>query len=62
MAYQLLNNAEQEIISLKNNIKLFKEQIKPESAYSLLNSDLLFKCIVFKSNDKARDMANILPK
>ncbi|SDP96190.1 8-amino-7-oxononanoate synthase [Mucilaginibacter sp. OK268] len=60
MAYQLLNNAEPEIISLKNNIKLFKEQIKPESVYPLLNSDSPIQCIVFKSNDKARDIANIL--
>jgi len=60
MAYQLLNNAEPEIISLRNNIKLFKEQINPESPYPLLNSDSPIQCIVFKSNDKARDMANIL--
>ena len=60
MAYQLLNNAEPEIINLKNNIKLFKEQINTESVYPLLNSNSPIQCIVFKSNDKARDMANIL--
>lgn len=60
MAYRLLNSAEEEIISLKNNIKLFKEQIKQESAYPLLNSDSSIQCIVFRSNDKAREIANIL--
>jgi len=60
MAYQLLNNAEPEIVNLKNNIKLFKEQINTESVYPLLNSNSPIQCIVFKSNDKARDMANIL--
>ncbi|MGN8068939.1 8-amino-7-oxononanoate synthase [Mucilaginibacter sp. SG564] len=60
MAYQLLNGAEQEISTLKNNIKLFKEQISLESLYLLLNSDSPVQCIVLKSNNKARDMANIL--
>ena len=60
MAYQLLNNAEPEIVNLKNNIKLFKEQINTESVYPLLNSNSPIQCIVFKSNDKAHDMANIL--
>ena len=59
-AYQLLNSAEQEIISLKNNIKLFKEQINTKSSYSLLNSNSSIQCIVLKENDKARGMANIL--
>ncbi|NHA07350.1 pyridoxal phosphate-dependent aminotransferase family protein [Mucilaginibacter sp. HC2] len=60
MAYRLLNSAEEEIISLKNNIKLFKEQIKQESTYPLLNSDSSIQCIVFRNNDKAREIANIL--
>ncbi|MBB6126405.1 aminotransferase class I/II-fold pyridoxal phosphate-dependent enzyme [Mucilaginibacter lappiensis] len=60
MAYRLLNSVKEEIIDLRNNIKLFKEQINPESAYPLLNSNSSIQCIVFKSNDKAREMANIL--
>jgi 8-amino-7-oxononanoate synthase len=60
MAYQLLNSAEQEIICLKNNIRLFKEQINTKSSYPLLNSDSSIQCIVLKDNNKARDMANIL--
>jgi 8-amino-7-oxononanoate synthase len=60
MAYQLLNNAEEEITGLKNNIALFKSQIKTNDNYPLLNSDSAIQCIVLKSNDKAREAANIL--
>ncbi|WP_419698822.1 aminotransferase class I/II-fold pyridoxal phosphate-dependent enzyme [Mucilaginibacter sp. NFX135] len=60
MAYQLLNSAEQEIIDLKNNINLFKEQITPKGTYPLLNSDSPIQCIVLGSNNKARDIANTL--
>jgi len=60
MAYQLLNSAEQEVIDLKNNIKLFKEQITSKGTYPLLNSDSPIQCIVLGSNDKARGMANTL--
>jgi 8-amino-7-oxononanoate synthase len=60
MAYELLNDTGQEIIRLKNNIKLFKEQISPKTTHPLLSSDSPIQCIVFGSNDKARDMANTL--
>jgi 8-amino-7-oxononanoate synthase len=60
MAYQLLNNADQEITSLKNNIDLFKNQIQTNDAFPLLNSNSAIQCIVLKSNDKAREIANIL--
>jgi 8-amino-7-oxononanoate synthase len=60
MAYQLLANANLQISGLKNNIALFKNQIEVNSAFPLLNSDSAIQCIVLKSNDKAREVANIL--
>ncbi|MDR6943936.1 aminotransferase class I/II-fold pyridoxal phosphate-dependent enzyme [Mucilaginibacter pocheonensis] len=60
MAYWLLSNADREIISLKNNIDLFKNQISPNNTFTLINSDSAIQCIVLKSNDKARETANIL--
>jgi 8-amino-7-oxononanoate synthase len=60
MAYQLLNSAEEAITSLKNNIDLFKSQVKTNDTYPLLNSNSAIQCIVLKSNDKARKVANIL--
>jgi 8-amino-7-oxononanoate synthase len=60
MAYQLLNNVSPEITSLKNNIDLFKNQIQTNDAFPLLNSNSAIQCIVLKSNDKAREIANIL--
>ncbi|MDN5284835.1 MAG: aminotransferase class I/II-fold pyridoxal phosphate-dependent enzyme [Mucilaginibacter sp.] len=59
MAYQLFENAEETITGLKNNIALFKSQTKAIDTYPLLNSDSAIQCIVLKSNDKAREAANI---
>ena len=60
MAYQLLEIAEATITGLKNNITLFKNQTKTNDTYHLLNSDSAIQCIVLKSNEKAREGANIL--
>jgi 8-amino-7-oxononanoate synthase len=60
MAYQLLNNADGEINSLKNNISLFKKYISLNNDFPLLNSDSAIQCIVLKSNDKARGAASTL--
>lgn len=60
MAYHLLNNAEEEIINLKNNIAYFKNHIYFNSDYPLLKSDGPIQCIILKNNDTARLMANTL--
>lgn len=60
MAYHLLNNAEEEIINLKNNIAYFKNHIYFNSDYPLLKSDSAIQCIILKNNDTARLMANTL--
>lgn len=60
MAYQLLNNSSEAISSLGNNIHLFKNKLKQNDTYPLLNSDSPIQCIILKSNNKAREIANIL--
>lgn len=60
MAYHLLNNAEEEIINLKNNIAYFKNHIYFNSDYPLLKSDSAIQCIILKNNDTARLIANTL--
>lgn len=60
MAYQLLNSADEEILSLKKNISIFKKHIEQSGAAPLLQSDSAIQCIILKSNDKAREMANAL--
>lgn len=59
-AYGMLNKAEDEIIRLKNNIRLFKEQIDFNPEYPLLPGDSAIQCIILKNNDNARQMANTL--
>ncbi|QEC74428.1 aminotransferase class I/II-fold pyridoxal phosphate-dependent enzyme [Mucilaginibacter ginsenosidivorax] len=60
MAYRLLNNAEEEIINLKNNIAYFKKHVDFNSDYPLLQSDSAIQCIILKNNDTARLIANTL--
>jgi len=57
MAYQLLLQASNEIELLRNNINLFKQKIKNNGTYPLINSDSAIQCIVLKSNEKAKDIA-----
>jgi 8-amino-7-oxononanoate synthase len=57
MAYELLENADDDIIQLKNNISLFKQGIGPNPAYRLLNSDSSIQCLLLNSNTKAKQAA-----
>ena len=60
MAYQLLQESTNEIESLRNNIKLFKQKIKSNDAYSLIKSDSMIQCLVLKSNRKAKEVSSYL--
>jgi 8-amino-7-oxononanoate synthase len=60
MAYQQLADADQEIETLKHNIHLFKEQIVSNTTYPLISSDSAIQCMVLKSNEKAKVLAQSL--
>ncbi|WP_413668591.1 aminotransferase class I/II-fold pyridoxal phosphate-dependent enzyme [Mucilaginibacter sp. Mucisp86] len=60
MAYQLLGNAQEAIISLKKNIELFKQEVNTGESFNLLNSDSPIQCIVLGSNEMARETAKQL--
>jgi 8-amino-7-oxononanoate synthase len=60
MAYQLLQRSGSEIELLRNNINLFKQKIKSNDAYPLINSDSMIQCLVLKSNKKAKDVSSYL--
>lgn len=60
MAYQLLEDSREAIISLKKNIELFKQQVNTGKNFTLLNSDSAIQCIVLKSNEMAREAAKRL--
>lgn len=60
MAYQLLEDSREAIISLKKNIELFKQQVNTGKKFTLLNSDSAIQCIVLKSNEMAREAAKQL--
>ncbi len=62
MAYQLLPGSANEIELLRNNIKLFKQKIKSNDAYPLINSDSMIQCLVLKSNKKAKEVSSYLQK
>ncbi|MEN0053480.1 MAG: 8-amino-7-oxononanoate synthase [Mucilaginibacter sp.] len=60
VAYAFLNNAGEEISQLQKNITLFKKEINVNETYPLRTSDSAIQCIILKSNNKARELANIL--
>jgi 8-amino-7-oxononanoate synthase len=60
MAYQLVARSGTEILQLQQNINLFKQGIKPHSAYPLLQSDSAIQCLILGSNDKAKHAAQQL--
>jgi 8-amino-7-oxononanoate synthase len=60
MAHQLLQESDSEIEKLKNNISLFKQNIKQNSNYPLIESNSAIQCIVLKSNEKAKAAAGQL--
>jgi 8-amino-7-oxononanoate synthase len=60
MAYQLLARSGADILRLQQNIHLFKQGIKPNTAYPLLQSDSAIQCLILGSNQKARQTAQQL--
>lgn len=60
MAYELLQQSSNEIKSLKNNIRLFKQKLKSSVESPLLESESAIQCIVLKSNEKAKEVADNL--
>jgi 8-amino-7-oxononanoate synthase len=62
MAYQLLQESAQTVEMLKNNIALFRQEMKFEPDYPLISSESTIQCLVLKSNEKAADVAACLQK
>ncbi|HEY2582029.1 MAG TPA: 8-amino-7-oxononanoate synthase [Mucilaginibacter sp.] len=60
MTYQLLQESEKEIDLLKKNISFFKKSITTRLDYPLLNSESAIQCLILKSNEKAREVAQNL--
>ena len=60
MAYKLMESSDKEIQKLRNNISLFKQNIKAED--NIISSDSSIQCLVVGSNEKARKMAVELQK
>jgi 8-amino-7-oxononanoate synthase len=60
MAYELLAGPDMEITSLKNNIRLFKQNIQSNELYPLKDSNSAIQCLLLKSNDKAKRLAQLL--
>ena len=57
MAYQLLQQSSVEIGQLRNNIKLFRQNIINNNTYPLINSGSAIQCIILGSNEKAKEIA-----
>jgi 8-amino-7-oxononanoate synthase len=62
MAYQLLQESETEIELLKKNISFFKRCIKNNFDYPVISSESAIQCIILKSNEKAKELAQNLQK
>jgi len=60
MAYELLDEADNEIAILTENIKLFKSKITLSNLYPLIESDSAIQCLVLSSNEKAGKLAAVL--
>jgi 8-amino-7-oxononanoate synthase len=60
MAYELVARSGADILSLQQNIDLFKQGVKYNPAYPLLQSDSAIQCLVLGSNDKAKQAAQQL--
>jgi 8-amino-7-oxononanoate synthase len=60
IAYQLLQGSQKEVELLKNNINLFKQKIKQNDNYTLINSESSIQCQVLKSNEKAKESSSHL--
>lgn len=59
-AYQFLHDANESVLTLNNNIALFKSNIIRHDEYSLIESESAIQCIVLKSNEKAKQIAAAL--
>jgi 8-amino-7-oxononanoate synthase len=57
IAYQLLQGSQKEVELLKNNIKLFKQKIKQNDNYTLINSESTIQCQILKGNEKAKEIS-----
>jgi 8-amino-7-oxononanoate synthase len=57
MAYQLLQQSSNEIGLLGNDINVFREKVKGNSAYPLISSESAIQCLVLKTNEKAKEVA-----
>ena len=60
MAFQKLLNSKNEIECLKNNICLFQLNIKSDSSINLNAGESAIKSLVLKSNEKTKELANLL--
>jgi len=60
ITYQLVVRSGADILQLQQNIKLFKQGIKPNPTYPLLQSDSAIQCIILGSNVKAKFAAQQL--
>lgn len=60
MAYELLRESDNTIDLLKSNISLFKETMRQNDNYPLINSDSSIQCALLKSNEKAKATATQL--
>jgi 8-amino-7-oxononanoate synthase len=60
MAYQHLQQSADEIENLKNNIRLFKQNIRHNDRYPLISSDSAIQCLLLNSNEKAKEVAERL--
>lgn len=58
MAYQLLQNAADERQALHNHIRFFKEHITNKDV--LISSDSAIQCLLLKSNERAKALADLL--
>ena len=60
MAYRFLQSHDELIQLLHTNIRLFKDNVKPNNEFPLIASDSAIQCILLKSNEKAKAVAELL--
>ncbi len=59
-AHKLLNSAEEEISRLRENIVSFKDKLVDNNLYTVIKSNSAIQCILFGSNESAKEMAALL--
>ncbi|MGZ3754201.1 MAG: aminotransferase class I/II-fold pyridoxal phosphate-dependent enzyme [Mucilaginibacter sp.] len=60
MAYRFFQNQDGLIQELRANIQLFKNNVKPNNEFPLIASESAIQCILLKSNEKAKAVAEQL--